>query len=668
VRAKANVLLGIALALVLALPAWADAQAGAPAEAPSITLTALTPWVGPGGELTIGLRVDRATRPQDLEIAVSVYEAVGSRSEFAQALHDRISSPAITTQVSSLASLSPDPAGQLTVPVRVQDPSLPRDAARVALGRDDGVFPVRVDLRERGTSRVVDRFVTDLVYLPNPHTGPKLGVALIVRIHTPVNASANGDRAPSDVDALTSLVQGLDAVRGAPVALVPTPETLAALAASNDDRAAALLSSLKRVSAEHTTLNTSFVPVNLPALRAAGLDRDASTQITRGPTVAADVLGAHADPRTWLVDAGLDPASLSDLAGRGVDRIVATEDAVEPIPDLKLTLTQPFRIGNKQKASPSSGSPPQPMALAADPGLAAHLTDPVSPVLAANQMLADLAMLYFDHPGGDRRGVVALAPLDWKPNRQFLETFVAGLNQNPIVEAASLDNLFTSVAPARGDNGGPLVRALANKPSPGLADVAADLRSARKRLDGLGSILGNKTSSTVQLDDRLLKTESSELTGARPRQAMVDSVQHAIDSQLSHIQMPQGRSITLTSRRAEIPVTFQNRIGSPARVVVRIQSDKLAFPRGTIQTLDLVRLNTTQRFSVESKTSGAFPLRITLESPDGNLVIGRARLTVRSTAASSVSLVVSLGAALFLAVWWGRHALHNRRDQRVEAS
>ena len=138
-----------------------------------------------------------------------------------------------------------------------------------------------------------------------------------------------------------------------------------------------------------------------------------------------------------------------------------------------------------------------------------------------------------------------------------------------------------------------------------------------------------------------------------------------MQSQLGAIRMPTDRSITLTARKAEIPVTFQNRTGVPAKVVVKVESDKLHFPRGDTHVLDLARRNTTERFSVELRTSGAFPLRIRLESPDGNLVIDETRLTVRSTAASRVSLGVSLGAALFLAIWWGRHALRGRRARRL---
>ena len=129
--------------------------------------------------------------------------------------------------------------------------------------------------------------------------------------------------------------------------------------------------------------------------------------------------------------------------------------------------------------------------------------------------------------------------------------------------------------------------------------------------------------------------------------------------------MPQNRSITLTARRGEIPVTFQNHTGHPVKVVVHMESDKLDFPGGSRLQIDLTRLNTTHRFPVVARTSGTFPIRITLESPDGDLIVGRARLTVRSTATSGVGLAISVGAALFLAVWWGRHALKGRRAKRL---
>ena len=100
-----------------------------------------------------------------------------------------------------------------------------------------------------------------------------------------------------------------------------------------------------------------------------------------------------------------------------------------------------------------------------------------------------------------------------------------------------------------------------------------------------------------------------------------------------------------------------------------VRSDKLEFPGGggshppneITRKLDLVRRNETARFSVQTRASGAFPLLVTIQSPDGSLVVSHTQITVRSTAASGVGLLLSAAAGLFLLIWWGRHFLHGRR-------
>jgi len=68
---------------------------------------------------------------------------------------------------------------------------------------------------------------------------------------------------------------------------------------------------------------------------------------------------------------------------------------------------------------------------------------------------------------------------------------------------------------------------------------------------------------------------------------------------------------------------------------------------------------------VESKASGAFPVDVAVQSPDGSLVVGTARYTVRSTAISGVGLLLSIGAGAFLLLWWARHWRGIRRARRL---
>ena len=647
------------MAAVLApvAPVVPAGAAAAAAQAPGGTLVFLaqTPWVPAGGEFVVRFRIDRMVGAANLEVNVAVYPAVATRSEFNETLRDRLeTSPLPGMAPFPVSSLTPDVNGDLTVNVRVQTPREPGRA--VSLPARDGVHPVRVELRERGAGRTVDRFVTHLTYLPEAHPGPKLGLNLIVPVHAEPALQPDGSRKLQSPDELVTLVQALDMFRGNPFALYPTAETVAALVSSTDQRATAALNGLRQVAADRPVHTGTYVPTSVSALVGGGLNGELAGQLGRATATLADLLRVRPETRTWLAQEPLDAASLAMLTSRGFDRVVVTEEHLVDLPDQLLTVTRPFVLDARPAPVP---------AVAADAGLAAHFVDGGNQQLQAAHLLADMAVLYLDEPPL-RRGMVALPPRTWRANRAFLESVSAGLTGNPVVEAVPLDTIFSTVTPARtpvGNN--PMVRRLVVGPTGDLDQVGGEIRALRQRLDSLGSVLGAGNGVSGVLDERLLVAESADFDDAGRRRPYLSSVAAAIQGELDEIQMPTNRSITLTARRGQIPVTFQNRTGHPVKVVVRMQSDKLDFPSGDSQVLELTRLNTTERFPVVSRTSGAFPIRITLESPDGRLEVGRARLTVRSTAASSVSLGVSLGAALFLAVWWGRHALRGRRARRL---
>ena len=134
------------------------------------------------------------------------------------------------------------------------------------------------------------------------------------------------------------------------------------------------------------------------------------------------------------------------------------------------------------------------------------------------------------------------------------------------------------------------------------------------------------------------------------------------------MHLPGRHNVTLTSRRAHIPVTFQNASAEPIRVRVHLRSDKLSFPEGATHDVVLEPRNNTLQFVVEARTSGAFPMLIEVTSPDGALSLGTIRLTVRSTAVSGAALAVTVGAGVFLVGWWGNHIRRARKARRARAA
>jgi hypothetical protein len=398
-------------------------------------------------------------------------------------------------------------------------------------------------------------------------------------------------------------------------------------------------------------------------MRRADLGDEADAQLAAGTdTVAARLLdpGRRPDPRTWVVRDAVDEESLADLRGRGFDRVVLPAANLSPLRDGldSANRTRPFTVEARTGSHLS--------AFVADPDLAGHFTRG-DQVLRAHQLIADLAFLYFEVPNEPTgaRGVVAVAPRTWRPSGAFLRTLLFGLRNNPVVRPMTLDSLFATV-PAAVDRGRPLVRTLVPSTRSTTYSAAA-LRSARVRVYGLASVFGRDNPLPADLRDRLLVSESVDLRPSR-RSAYVQAVNSAIGNQLGRIKLPTGRTITLTAREGEIPVSFRNETGHPVRVQVRLESDKLIVrDRDRVRPLDLVQLNTTARFLVKARTSGDTGLSIRVESPDGTLPITNTLLTVRSTAASGVGLMLSAGAALFLVIWWGRDIWHKRRARRLEA-
>lgn len=655
-RAPLAALAALAVAAGLPfLPAGVQ-PAGAQESGSLLRLASQTPWVGPGEELVLRLNVTTSEAPADVELAVAVYRRVTSRSEFTRTITDGPrGNPLTVVPPARLADLASDAGGALLVRLPVQDPALPADPARIRLAAE-GVYPVRVELRETGGGKSLSNLGTNLVYTRPPQPGGHaLGVGLVLPVHAPPALTPEGKRslAARTASSLRALASSLEAYPSVPLTLLPTPETLVTLAGSDSTENRETVAALARATTGRQVAAGTFVPVSLSSFAVSGLASEAAIQLDRGNEVIEQTLGARPDPRTWVAEDGLDERGALLLRQQQVDRLVLPEAAMEPA-RLDRTLTQPFEV--------DAPAVSRPVALAADAGLAAHFAPADDPVLAAHRLLADLAVVYQDQPSR-QRAVVVVPPRTWQPNRAFLDSLLGGLSTATVMAGTTVEGAFDTVPPATTAAGAPLVRRLAPAPAPPQLP-ADDIRAARRQLVGFASMLAPENALDDGMEQLLLLAEGAGLRPAR-RQEFIDRMQDRIRAQTAAVQVPNHRSITLTARTGEIPVTVLSTTGYPMKVQIRVVSDKLEFPRGSLRSVDLGRRSTTERFSVRARTSGSFPLRVSLLSPDGELDLGTSRFTVRSTAASGVGVVLSAGAIAFLLVWWGRHLVRGRRNRRL---
>jgi len=606
--------------------------------------------------MVLRLAVTTREAADEVELAVAVYRRVMNRTEFTQTLQGRLRGvPLTVTPPTPLSELTTDPAGAILVRLGVQDPTQPPDRARLHLV-DEGAYPVRVELRGKGGGAPLASLVTHLVYTTPPKEGGfPLKVALVLPVHAASAVQPSGKRTlpPTVAGAVNELTGSLQAYPLVPLTLLPTPETLHALDVSGGAVDREALDGLARVTEGRQMASGAYVPTDLRELIRAGLVSEAAAQLDRGARAMEDALGRRADPRTWVAAEPLDEESVLQLRLQQLDRFVIREAEMEPL-DLPITLAQPFELAVRSLR--------RPQALSADRELSGHFATGDDPVLAAHRLLADLSVIYGDLPSRSRV-VVAMPPRSWRPNKAFLDALLAGISTSAILAGATLEDSFTTVPPATTAARSPLVRRLVPIGEVGSVSAAA-IRRARSRLNAFTSIIDAANPLDDALEELVLVAEGVGLRPSR-REAYLDGLNAGIDSQLSLIQVPPNRSITLTARTGEIPVTILSRAPYPVHLQLSVKSDKLEFPGGSSRNIDLTRRNTTERFSVRARTSGAFPLRLQLVSPEGDLVLGQSRFTVRSTAASGVGLLLSAGAGAFLLLWWAHHHARGRRNRRL---
>jgi hypothetical protein len=159
------------------------------------------------------------------------------------------------------------------------------------------------------------------------------------------------------------------------------------------------------------------------------------------------------------------------------------------------------------------------------------------------------------------------------------------------------------------------------------------------------------------LDRLLLLSESRYLTGQQDlRLAYLETARDTVRAEFDKVHLPTSSSITLTSRTGRIPVTLRNDAGYPVDLVLSLQAPGLELIGGPTRDITLTRPIQTFVFPARAQRTGRFPAELRLATRDGTPV-GSTEIVVRSTAYNRIALVITVGAALFLAVWWGRRFL-----------
>lgn len=634
----------LSAALLIALPVPSSAQRAPSDATPTLTLVDQPIAVAADGDFSVLLDVDDA--PTATQIAIDIYDAVrpdegvGAEPdgdpeatfgplELPPANGSATRTTGFTIQLFRDGQPNPDPAWG----TEIDEP---------------GVYPVRVRLRD-ADGNVLKVLMTSLIRLPEADQQvPQTKAALLVGIHRgppedPEARTATDTADQSLLDDLEPVLETLDERPDLPATFSVTPDTLARIA--GDEGAAGDLADLRAQLAPEgrDLLDAPYVDVDAASLVSAGLDDNLTLQRDFGRRTLSDLLEEPA-VGTWQLRNRADEDTLAQLRTRGITRTLLPSDALGAGAGTLAPVELPSGAGTTR-------------AVAVSPSYVLGL-DPVDdPVLAAHRLLGRLASTGAG-PTGTPSVVVTVDPAlaSAASLRIVADALLVG---TPFFTATDVPSVLEAQPAPAG--------AVMTTPSlPLLGAYPSIYRQAQSSVDSYQSMVGGR-SELIDPFELTLAVSASQDLPLEQRREDAGSVTDALQEPFSAITIPEKDTVTIGADNAKFPLPVESSLDAPVKVVIELEAnDRVEFPQNRIEET-LEPGSTVVTIPVKTRAAGDTPIRITVRTPDDGVILAESQYTIRSTAVSGVGIVLTVGAALFLAVWWGRNWRRTRTDRRAEA-
>ena len=665
---------------------------------PLLVLESQTAWVTAGVAFDLHVRISPQNVPvARLGITVAVYPCLSSISAFDQSttsasLGTPVSSTSSALPINSLPTL---PGGVVQLAPRVVEGTAGASGAGATApftihllpvagqcgSFPAGVFPVRIQLVDMSGPTVLGSFTTHLIYSQALTTTQRLRVAVVMPIQITQPAShaatpaqlladpASALTAPTDstVAAVTATVDKIATGHpSVPVTLQVSGQTVGLLSTPAHQQTITQLGQLAGTSTVHQLTSAPFTPVDAMAMVGSGLGTELALQVARGIQVVGTATGHPApsaagsqppDLGAWITGGGLDPATLGTLATDGFRQVVLPASRLSAIPTYGST-TAPFTMNGPRGSTLR--------AMASDDTLTSRFSShPGNPVLAAHQLVAELAQLYYEAPNSiTPRAVMAVAPQGWNDDPAFVDALLGSLDGNPMVKPVTTAELFalfpnpaTCRSGCRPTSGG------------GSELPVAAISAQRVRVNALAISAVGAHAVTLELSDLVLGGEAEALRPAQQAEVLANTGR-AVDAQFGQLAIERDQPVTLTSHSGLVPITIHSAAPYPVIATLALDSDKLLFRNGQGQWSRRIvlrpRISNVVNVQVQTRASGVFRLNIILHAPGSPVRLATGELTVRSTSSSVVGVALTVGAVAVLAVWWFRTSMRRRTMRQVD--
>ena len=439
--------------------------------------------------------------------------------------------------------------------------------------------------------------------------------------------------------------------QGLPISLGVDYRTLASALNSTSATGAAWRAGLTHalVNPLHRVVAAPPSSIDFGGLAANGLATQVALQLTLTSNLLTALNGRFVDP-PLVLSGSPSLASLSALAGVGVRDVVLPETALSLVPSTTLAWGAPFRV---------AGTPL--LVLATDQPLTALAMDAgIEPGRRAAMTLATLAFLHFEAPNApSTRVVVVNAPVAYT-SPAYLDQLFSGLAHNPFVHATSLTPSFDSSLV--GANSSPTTRALARGSDPAWSAHNVD---TLRTLIGAVTSYANAVASTSVSQGLRVAVASAEVVGTpATRQGLISSANERLGAQLSQFSIDPS-AITLAGTGTALPITLLSRAPYPITVAVHLDAEGVTFPGGRTITTTLTSPATSLRVPIGGGHANNTTLQVTLTTPNGQVELARAAISVRIAGASLVGYLLTLASLVVLGVWWWRTLRRGRKGRHA---
>jgi hypothetical protein len=275
------------------------------------------------------------------------------------------------------------------------------------------------------------------------------------------------------------------------------------------------------------------------------------------------------------------------------------------------------------------------------------------------QFFAETAMIREELPGTEDRVVQVTVPSLWRPSPRNASFLLQGVRDAPWLRDLTAEEALTELEPVE-RRVVEEARGLAVEPDARFFD---DVVGAAEMIDSYQASVPPDNRRLARLRKNILASQSRTLWRRLGNaQDLVSSSQKEAGSELGKIALAGAEDLACTSRTCRIQLVLTNETTYPVQVMISLESPGLALQRaGVDEVFDPG--SHPLAFDATVRGSGVFTLAVRMTSADGEFLIEEKQIVIRSTNFNRIALGITVGAFLFLVLFFFLRTLRRRRSK-----